>query len=601
MADRQTYDVVILGGGLAGLTLGIQLKRERPQTSVAVLDRREGVAPEAAFKVGESTVPSGAHYFAEVVGMKEHLEQFHIRKNGLRFFLSAGDNGDISRRIEVGSDTYPPHDNYQIDRGRFENELTVRADAADVDVLQGSIVQDVTFGPERHVVSFSQRGEDRVADARWVVDAAGRAAIIRNKLGLGRPVEHRINASWFRLAGGLDLEEWGAHDAAWLGRMQQVGTRQFSTNHLLGTGYWVWLIPLGSGFISIGVCTDPRIHPYGEVDSLDGVFEWLGRHEPQLAASVEGRRDDVEDFLTLENFAYGCTRLYSPDRWSLIGEAGAFADPFYSPGSDLIGYSNCFTADLIRRDLDGGDIGDAAEFYNSFALRTFEHVLSRTEDLYPVFGNPPVMLAKLGWDAVLNHYGTVLLFVQNRLADYEFLASVRDDVEKIYTLNIRMQQLFRDWHRQLQARPAGAPAGGPPGGGPPGGGPPGGPPAGGPPGGGPPGGGPPGGGQPGPPPALTEGLEAIVSSYDDDQLRAQLQHEVRTAEALAVVMFLQAAGMLGLPVDPSRPVNPYAVGLAPEAWEADGLYASGDDGLTGQAASALASGKAAAGQAGPRA
>ena len=37
MNDRQpadSYDVAILGGGLAGLTLAIQLKRERPETSI---------------------------------------------------------------------------------------------------------------------------------------------------------------------------------------------------------------------------------------------------------------------------------------------------------------------------------------------------------------------------------------------------------------------------------------------------------------------------------------------------------------------------------------------------------------------------------------
>src|SRR6185295_4303936 len=47
-----SYDVAILGGGLAGLTLGLQIKQERPETSVFIAEKREGLAPEAAFKVG---------------------------------------------------------------------------------------------------------------------------------------------------------------------------------------------------------------------------------------------------------------------------------------------------------------------------------------------------------------------------------------------------------------------------------------------------------------------------------------------------------------------------------------------------------------------
>ena len=94
----ERYDVAILGGGLAGLTLAIQLRRTRPGTRVAVLEKRVGPAPGAAFKVGESTVVSGAHYFAEVVGMRDHLEKEHLIKNGLRFFTPAGDNRDSPHR-----------------------------------------------------------------------------------------------------------------------------------------------------------------------------------------------------------------------------------------------------------------------------------------------------------------------------------------------------------------------------------------------------------------------------------------------------------------------------------------------------------------------
>ena len=74
---------------LAGLTLAIELKRTRPETSVLVLEKREGPAPLAAFKVGESTVPSGAHYFRDVVGLRDHLTDKHLRKCGLRYWMRA--------------------------------------------------------------------------------------------------------------------------------------------------------------------------------------------------------------------------------------------------------------------------------------------------------------------------------------------------------------------------------------------------------------------------------------------------------------------------------------------------------------------------------
>src|SRR5215211_4248285 len=165
----ERYDVAILGGGLAGLTLAIQLKRERPDTSIVVLEKREGPAPLAAFKVGESTVSSGSYYYATSVGMEDHLRQEHVVKAGLRFFLPAGDNDDITARVESGPPRNPPFDNYQSDRGLLENGLASRARSLGVDLLQGCRVGEVTIGDELHTVKFAQLGQETSTQVRWVV------------------------------------------------------------------------------------------------------------------------------------------------------------------------------------------------------------------------------------------------------------------------------------------------------------------------------------------------------------------------------------------------------------------------------------------------
>jgi flavin-dependent dehydrogenase len=531
------YDLAILGGGLAGLTLALQLAQRRPATSIVVLEKREGPAPQAAFKVGESTVAIGGDYFANKLDLKDHLLGRHLRKAGLRFFCPAGDNSDITRRVESGPPLYPSHDTFQIDRGLFENELAARARALGVDVLQGARVHEVQLDAAAHEVAFDQFDQPSTLKARWVVDAAGRAALLKRKLGLGREVGHTINSAWLRLAGGLDFERWGADDEAWMGRMVEPGIRQFSTNHLTGEGYWVWLIPLGTGPISIGVCADPRYHPFEAIGELDSFLEWLDRHEPQLAGALRPRLDEVQDFLRVQDFAYGVERTISTDRWALVGEAAAFADPFLSPGSDMIALSNTIAALAIERDLDGKPIDEHVSYYGELYQRTFAHVLSRTEDFYPVFANAWVASVKFGWDTYMSACGVVLPMLAGRLPDLELMRAADADIDRVFRLNINMHALLREWHAlerrdwEGEFHKAGIVG------------------------------------------AIRGNLMAVGAEYDDERLLAKLREQVAEAEAIAIAIFHRAAAALPAPPSEDLAFNPYAISLRPEDWESDGAFA----------------------------
>jgi flavin-dependent dehydrogenase len=542
-AESESYEVAILGGGLAGLTVAHQIKQARPETSIFVAEKREGPAREAAFKVGESTQEISCEYFGHQLGFTDHLVNEQITKNGLRFWFPAGDNTELAERVERGPASRLPVHTYQLDRGRFENFLGEQALAAGIDLVGSARVRDVELGDEVHEITYTlgdnESTDERTVTARWIVDATGRAFTLKRKLGLLEDNGHVINSSWFRLAGGLDLEDWAdPDDEEFFGRMSERGVRKLSTNHVCGQGYWIWLIQLSSGPISIGLCADPRFHPFDEFDTLEGLVDWFRRHEPQIAEAVEGRFDQVEDFLKVPDFSYGCKQCYDgADRWCLVGEAGAFLDPFYSPGSDFIAISNTMTTDLVTRALDGEDVIERAKKLNELYLAAYRTHLTFYEQQYEFWHNPTVMNVKIGANNI-HYWGcNALLFFKRKWADLDFIARVRPDVERIWAITRRLEPMYREWNalesrewRRALVSTAGFPA-------------------------------------------MFERHEDLERPFDDDALAAQLAANADLMEAYAVLAFHRAAQNLGdlAPGEDER-INPYAVSLDPDRWEADGLF-----------------------------
>jgi flavin-dependent dehydrogenase len=443
-----SYDVAILGGGLAGLTLALHLLQKRPGTRIIVIEKKKHPVDEAAHKVGESSVEIGAHYFTHVLGELEHFQKDELPKLGLRYFFDDGERSDIARRTELGGNVFFESRSWQIDRGRFENHLGRRAAREGVEFVDGATVTrlDLNGRNADQVVAIKRGDEAREISARWVVDAAGRASIIKRKLGLAKECGHDANAVWWRYDRHVKIDDWSA-DAAWQAQGSGKRSRWLSTVHFMGEGYWVWFIPLASGSHSVGIVADGKLHPFATMSSYEKAMQWLRDHEPQCAEVCEGREAQVQDFLGYKDYSYSCKQVYSDERWACVGEAGAFLDPFYSPGSDYIAMGNTFVVDLIEREMRGESIAARSQFYNTIYFTFFENHLSLYEDQMPLFGNAKVMAAKIVWDFAYYWVVPSAFFFHGRQTDLMMFAKHKAALDRSGDLNRRMQRLFRDWHR----------------------------------------------------------------------------------------------------------------------------------------------------------
>lgn len=340
-----SWDVVIVGGALSGSATACLLLKRNPRLRILILER------DAAFKrrVGESTVEVSAYFLGRVLGLTEHLNQQHLVKQGLRFWFK----NDQAQSFDQCSETGPGYNvrfpGYQVDRSVLDEQVLTQAVAAGAVVRRPVRVRDVelvTHGRQRIHWEDSD-GREGSETARWVVDASGVSAFLaRINHWLVPNREHPIASLWSRWSGvkNWDSAELAAKYPTWAKRTKAI--RFTATNHLVGFGWWAWVIPLKGGDVSIGTVFDQRLTDLPAGNRLGERLRAMLFEHPiarELLADAVWHEGDVH---FRRNLAYSST-TFAGDGFVLVGDAAAFMDPFYSPGMDWISYSASAAAALI--------------------------------------------------------------------------------------------------------------------------------------------------------------------------------------------------------------------------------------------------------------
>lgn len=389
---NDTYDVVIIGGSLAGASTATLLLREKPELRVLILER----AAKFSRRVGEATVETSAFFLSRVLGLTQYLNESQLVKQGMRFWFAGAKTASLADCSEIGGKYLVRVPAYQVDRSTLDEEVLRRAVALGAEIWRPATVKRVDLG--QRTVHLS---DDRQVKARWIVDASGVSAVLARQEGWLQPnTEHPTTAIWARWRG---VKDWDGYELAQKYPMwakQCYGVRGTATNHLTGYGWWAWVIPLKGGDMSVGVVYDQRYVDWPRDGTVGEQLRKFLMRNPvgrELLADAEWIEGDVH---SRKNLAYYSTKL-AGDGFVLVGDAGAFLDPLYSPGMDWVAYTSYCANQIILGNM------TAQEFDADFALSYRRWFEALYKDKYEYLSEFDLMRVAFLLDVGLYYVGVV--------------------------------------------------------------------------------------------------------------------------------------------------------------------------------------------------
>jgi flavin-dependent dehydrogenase len=399
------YDAVIIGGAFSGAATAMMLKRKHPAARVLIIEK----AAEFDRKVGESTTEVSSCYMTRILGLAHYLGHHQLAKQGLRLWFSNRPDQRFEDCVEIGSRYQSRLATFQVDRAKLDSHMLELAVQAGCDLWRpAKVTKSELNGADGQAVNAIVDSNERSVRCRWIVDATGRATMLARKLGHLRPnTEHPINAVWARFDG---VKQWDSYE--WRERFPDYAnpcrtSREWATNHLLGRGWWVWIIPLRGGDVSAGIVYDSRIFKLPEGPSLG---ERLHAHilGTPVGREIFGRARVIEgDVHALSMLAYHSEKVCG-DGWAAVGDAAGFIDPLYSPGLDFCSYTSYYVADLLAHSLAGKDVAEPLRYYNEQYPITYRRWFeSLYKDKYYYMGDAELMSAALLLDVSSYYLGLV--------------------------------------------------------------------------------------------------------------------------------------------------------------------------------------------------
>ncbi|KAI5117033.1 hypothetical protein M0805_002249 [Coniferiporia weirii] len=329
----KTCKVLVVGGGPGGSYTASALARE----GVDVVLLEADVFPR--YHIGESFLPALRYLLRFIDAELTFEEQGFTKKNGAAFKLNAKNREGYTDFIEsYGEGSYV----WNIMRSQADHLLLRHASKSGAKTFQGVKVTAVSFGADGNPASArpvsatyncksdGSRGEIAFD---YIVDASGRAGLLSTKYLKNRIYNQGLkNVAW-----------WGYWDGA---KPYGVGTPRENVpffEALTDESGWAWKIPLRES-TSVGVVVNQDIAnkkkqaqtptPSARDFYLENVKLAPTIYELISSGNLVDAPDGGPIVKTASDYSYS-SRSYGAPGLRIVGDAGAFIDPFFSSGGHL--------------------------------------------------------------------------------------------------------------------------------------------------------------------------------------------------------------------------------------------------------------------------
>lgn len=419
VADEvKEYDVVVIGGGPVGTCYAAWVKQRRPQTRIAIVEKRRG----PGFKIGESLLAPALMSFLSIGVKMPVLRRLFNEKFGLHFWWTGTESTTLEAHIN-GSEF---DETFQVERRMLEILLLNVARRAGIHVYQDTRVdlkKEDLVGPVKRLRCIGPGDRTSILETKVVCDATGPASVVARALKLyTKEVDSfQTNAyfAYFRKKVDPDVEGWDVT----------------ATRHICIPEGWLWFIELASwekaSEANLTRMVDHLLdHPDGRDEDYPSRFELAEKFdcptEQWISIGVVPRADmdsardlpleerfqhyvdkypglkRIMDGYELVHDAYPGHRSYrsfvkmvhaaqrvSGDGWLAVGDAAFFLNPLFSPGMSAGTTVAHIGAIETIKALDSGDFSaEAFAGYERVAQGVYSSLLRENEVYYQSYKHP---------------------------------------------------------------------------------------------------------------------------------------------------------------------------------------------------------------------